>query len=191
MTYRAPVADMLFCMKELAGLNEVAKIPGFEDAGVETAQAVLEECAKFNEGVVAPLNFEGDKAPSYWKDGSVFTTAGFKEAFKQFGEGGWQGLQHPVEFGGQGLPKTIGAACIEMINSANLSFALCPLLTDGAIEAVLTAGTPEQQALYLPKMISGEWTGTMNRLMPFTPSGAPLTRASTRWTMLLAMSCSP
>ncbi len=162
MTYRAPIKDMLFCMKELAGLDEVAKLPGFEEAGYETAQAVLEECAKFNEGVVAPLNVEGDKNPSSWKDGVVTTTPGFKQAFRQFGEGGWQGLQHPADFGGQGLPKTIGAACIEMINSANLSFALCPLLTDGAIEALLTAGSPEQQQLYLPKMISGEWTGTMN-----------------------------
>ena len=114
MSYRAPVKDMLFCMTELARLDEVTKIPGFEDFGAETAQAVLEECAKFNEGVVAPLNWEGDKAPSSWKDGVVTTTAGFKEAFRQFGEGGWQGLQHPAEFGGQGLPKTIGAACIEM-----------------------------------------------------------------------------
>jgi len=162
MTYRAPLNDMLFCMQELAGLEEVAKLPGFEDAGIETAQAVLEECAKFNEGVVAPLNVDGDKNPSSWKDGVVTTTPGFKQAFRQFGEGGWQGLQHPIEFGGQNLPKTIGAACIEMINSANLSFALCPLLTDGAIEALLTAGTPEQQAAFLPKMISGEWTGTMN-----------------------------
>jgi alkylation response protein AidB-like acyl-CoA dehydrogenase len=105
MTYRAPVNDMLFCMKELAGLDDVAKIPGFEDAGMETAQAVLEECAKFNEGVVAPLNVEGDRSPSYWKDGQVFTSAGFKEAFKQFGEGGWQGLQHPVEFGGRVCPR--------------------------------------------------------------------------------------
>ncbi|HJV97021.1 MAG TPA: acyl-CoA dehydrogenase family protein, partial [Albitalea sp.] len=176
MTYRAPVKDMLFCMKELAGLDEVAKIPGFEDAGTETAQAVLEECAKFNEGVVAPLNIEGDKAPSYWKDGKVFTTAGFKDAFKQFGEGGWQGLQHPTDFGGQGLPKTIGAACIEMLNSANLSFALCPLLTDGAIEALLTAGNAEQQALYLPKMISGEWTGTMNLTEPQAGSDLALVR---------------
>ena len=151
MSYRAPVKDMLFCMKELAGLEEVAKIPGFEDAGLETAQAVLEECAKFNEAVLAPLNWEGDKNPSSWKDGKVTTTPGFKDAFRQFGEGGWQGLQHPLEHGGQGLPKTIGAACIEMINSANMSFALCPLLTDGAIEALLTAGSPEQQALYCPR----------------------------------------
>ncbi|HEX6705435.1 MAG TPA: acyl-CoA dehydrogenase [Albitalea sp.] len=176
MTYRAPLKDMLFCMKELADLDEIAKIPGFEDAGLDTAQAVLEECAKFNEEVVAPLNVEGDKSPSFWKDGQVFTTAGFKEAFRQFGEGGWQGLQHPTEYGGQGLPKTIGAACGEMLNSANLSFALCPLLTDGAIEALLTAGSDAQKALYLPKMISGEWTGTMNLTEPQAGSDLALVR---------------
>jgi alkylation response protein AidB-like acyl-CoA dehydrogenase len=176
--YKAPVADMLFCMDKLAGLGEVAKLPGFEDAGLETAQAVLEECAKFNENVVAPLNVAGDKNPSSWKDGVVTTTAGFKDAFKQFAGGGWQGLQHPVEFGGQGLPKTIGAACIEMINSANLSFALCPLLTDGAIEALLTAGTPEQQAQYIPKMIEGAWTGTMNLTEP--QAGSDLAAVRTR-----------
>jgi alkylation response protein AidB-like acyl-CoA dehydrogenase len=178
MTYRAPVADMLFCMDKLAGLTEVAKLPGFEDAGLETAQAVLEECAKFNENVVAPLNAEGDRNPSSWKDGAVTTTPGFKDAFAQFAAGGWQGLQHPVEFGGQGLPKTIGAACIEMINSANLSFALCPLLTDGAIEALLTAGTPEQQQTYIPKMIEGAWTGTMNLTEP--QAGSDLAAVRTR-----------
>ncbi|MEY4561300.1 MAG: hypothetical protein RLZZ618_577 [Pseudomonadota bacterium] len=176
MSYVAPVKDMLFCMQELANLNAVAQLPGFEEAGMETATAVLEECAKFNEGVLAPLNFEGDKNPSFWKDGNVTTTPGFKQAFKQFGEGGWQGLQHPVDFGGQGLPKTVGAACIEMLNSANMSFALCPLLTDGAIEALLTAGTPEQQSVYLPKMISGEWTGTMNLTEPQAGSDLALVR---------------
>ena len=185
MTYRAPVKDMLFCMQELAGLESIAKLPGFEEAGLETAQAVLEEGARFNEEVVAPLNWEGDKSPSSWKAGEVSTTQGFKEAFKQFGEGGWQGLQHPTEFGGQGLPKTIGAACIEMLNSANLSFALCPLLTDGAIEALLVAGTPEQQQAYIPKMISGEWTGTMNLTEPQAGSDLSLVRtsrrASSRW----------
>ena len=166
MSYVAPIKDMLFCMKELAGLEEVARLPGFEDAGLDTAQAVLEECAKLNEGVIAPLNWEGDKYPSSWHDGKVTTTPGFKEAFREYAEGGWQGLQHPADFGGQGLPKTIGAACGEMLNSANLSFALCPLLTDGAIEALLTAGTPEQQTTFIPKMISGEWTGTMNLTEP-------------------------
>ena len=176
MTYAAPVKDMLFCMRELADLERIAQLPGFEDAGLETAQAVLEECAKFNEGVLAPLNWEGDKNPSSWHDRKVTTTPGFKQAFRQFGEGGWQGLQHPVEFGGQGLPKTIGAACIEMINSANMSFALCPLLTDGAIEALLTAGNSEQQALYLPKMIEGAWTGTMNLTEPQAGSDLALVR---------------
>ncbi len=176
MTYIAPVKDMLFCMKELAGLEAVSALPGFEDAGLETAQAVLEECAKFTEGVLAPLNFEGDKNPSYWKNGEVFTTPGFKQAFRQFAEGGWQGLQHPVDFGGQGLPKTIGAACIEMLNSANMSFALCPLLTDGAIEALLTAGSDELQSTYLAKMIEGTWTGTMNLTEPQAGSDLALVR---------------
>jgi alkylation response protein AidB-like acyl-CoA dehydrogenase len=176
MSYRAPVKDMLFAMTELAGLQAVAQLPGFEDAGPDTAAAVLEECAKLNEGVIAPLNWEGDKAPSYLKDGRVTTTVGFKEAFRQFAEGGWQGLQHPSAFGGQGLPKTVGAACGEILNSANLSFALCPLLTDGAIEALLTAGTPEQQAIYIPKMVDGTWTGTMNLTEPQAGSDLSLVR---------------
>jgi alkylation response protein AidB-like acyl-CoA dehydrogenase len=177
MSYRAPVKDMLFDMKELANIDALTKLPGFEESGYETAQAVLEECAKFNEGVVAPLNFEGDKNPSWWKNGEVTTTPGFKEAFRQFAEGGWQGLQHPDEFGGQGLPKTIGAACVEMINSANLSFALCPLLTDGAIEALLTAGSDQLRQTYIPKMISGEWTGTMNLTEPQAGSDLALVRS--------------
>jgi len=176
MSYRAPVTDMLFVMKELAGLEAVAKLPGFEEAGLDTAQAVLEECARFNEQVVAPLDRAGDTEPSSWNGGQVRTTPGFKQAFRQFAEGGWQGLQHPSDFGGQGLPKTIGAACVEMLNSANLSFALCPLLTDGAIEAVLTAGSPEQQQTYIPKMIAGEWTGTMNLTEPQAGSDLSLVR---------------
>src|SRR6187431_1621335 len=178
MTYRAPVKDMLFCMRELADLDAVAKLPGFEDIDAGTAQAVLEECAKFNEGIVAPLNIDGDVHPSSFERGSVATTPGFKQAFRQFAEGGWQGLQHPAEFGGQGLPKTIGSACIEMLNSANLSFALCPLLTDGAIEALLTSGSPEQQQAYLPKMIDGSWTGTMNLTEP--QAGSDLAAVRTR-----------
>jgi 3-(methylthio)propanoyl-CoA dehydrogenase len=176
MTYKAPIKDMLFNMEHVANLPALTHIPAFEEAGMETAQAVLEECAKLNEGVIAPLNWEGDKNPSFLKNGVVTTTPGFKEAFKQYAEGGWQGLQHPADFGGQGLPKTIGAACGEMLNAANLSFALCPLLTDGAIEALLTAGTPEQQALYIPKMISGEWTGTMNLTEPQAGSDLALVR---------------
>ena len=166
MSYKAPLKDMLFGIRHLAAIDELAKIPAFEDAGFETAQAVLEECAKFNEGVLSPLNWAGDQNPSSWKQGVVTTTPGFKEAFKQYVEGGWQGLQHPLDFGGQGLPKTIGAACGEMLNSANMSFALCPLLTDGAIEALLTAGSDELKATYLEKLVSGQWTGTMNLTEP-------------------------
>ncbi|WPC68808.1 acyl-CoA dehydrogenase [Rhodoferax ferrireducens] len=166
MSYVAPLKDMLFNLKYLADIEQIAQLPGFEDAGFETAQAVLEEAAKFNEGVLAPLNWEGDKNPSSWKDGVVTATPGFKQAFRQFADGGWQGLQHPVDFGGQGLPKTIGAACGEMQNSANMSFALCPLLTDGAIEALLTAGSDELKATYLENLVSGKWTGTMNLTEP-------------------------
>ncbi len=178
MSYRAPLKDMLFGIKELAGIDAVAALPGFEEAGFDIAQAVLEEAAKFNEGVIEPLNREGDQNPSSFSDGMVTTTPGFKDAFKEFGNGGWQGLQHPTDFGGQGLPKTIGAACIEMINSANMSFALCPLLTDGAIEALLTAGSPEQQQTYIPKMVSGQWTGTMNLTEP--QAGSDLAAVRTR-----------
>ncbi|MGA8392077.1 MAG: acyl-CoA dehydrogenase [Burkholderiaceae bacterium] len=178
MSYIAPVKDMLFNIEHLARIDQVAQIPGFEDAGLETAQAVLEECAKFNEGVIAPLNWEGDKNPSSWHDGNVTASPGFKDAFKQFTEGGWQGLQHPVDFGGQGLPKTIGAACGEIQNSASMSFALCPLLTDGAIEALLTAGSDELKATYLEKLVSGQWTGTMNLTEP--QAGSDLAAVRTR-----------
>ncbi len=166
MTYKAPLKDMLFNIQHLANIEEVAKIPGFEEAGFETAQAVLEECAKFNESVLSPLNSEGDKNPSSFKGGVVTTPPGFKQAFKQYVEGGWQGLQHPAAYGGQGLPKTIGAVCAEMLNSANMSFALCPLLSDGAIEALLTAGSDALKATYLEKLVSGQWTGTMNLTEP-------------------------
>ena len=176
MSYVAPIKDMLFNIEHLARIDQVAQMPGFEDAGLETAQAVLEECAKLNQDVISPLNWEGDKNPSAFANGSVKTTPGFKEAFKQYGEGGWQGLQHPTEFGGQGLPKTIGAACGEMLNSANMSFALCPLLTDGAIEALLTAGSDDLKNIYLEKLISGEWTGTMNLTEPQAGSDLALVR---------------
>ncbi len=166
MSYVAPVKDMMFNIQHLAGIDHIATLPGFEDAGLETAQAVLEEAAKFTEGVLSPLNWAGDQNPSSWKDGKVTATPGFKEAFAQFVQGGWQGLQHPVDCGGQGLPKLIGASVGEMQNSANMSFALCPLLTDGAIEALLTAGSDDLKATYLNNMVSGKWTGTMNLTEP-------------------------
>ena len=178
MSYKAPVKDMLFNIEHLARIDQIAQMPGFEDAGLETAQAVLEECARFNEEVVAPLNFDADKAPSTHSGTSVTTSKGFKDAYKQYTEGGWQGLQHPSDFGGQGLPKTIGAACVEMLNSANLSFALCPLLTDGATEALLTAGSDELKSTYLEKLVSGDWTGTMNLTEP--QAGSDLAQVRTR-----------
>ena len=176
MTYIAPLKDMFFNIEHLAQIEQVAQLPGFEEAGLETAQAVLEECARFTEGVVAPLNWEGDQNPSRFEAGKVITTPGFQDAFRQYAEGGWQGLQHPEDFGGQGLPKTIGNACSEMLNSANMSFALCPMLTDGAIEALLTAGSDELKATYLEKLVSGQWTGTMNLTEPQAGSDLALVR---------------
>ncbi|HJW56311.1 MAG TPA: acyl-CoA dehydrogenase [Burkholderiaceae bacterium] len=176
MSYTAPLKDMQFVLNELAGLSEVNALSGCEDATPEIVEAVLEENAKFCSEIIAPLNFTGDKEPSYWHDGKVATSKGFKEAFKVFGAAGWQGVQHPADFGGQGLPKLVATPCIEMLNSANLSFALCPLLTDGAIEALLTAGNDEQKQMYLPNLISGKWTGTMNLTEPQAGSDLALVR---------------
>ncbi|SDR62220.1 acyl-CoA dehydrogenase [Paraburkholderia tuberum] len=178
MSYTAPIKDMLFAMKELAGLEDTATLPGFEDANFDTAQAVLEESAKLCGEVLAPLNVDGDRNPSSWKDGNVSATPGFASAFRQFAAGGWQGVQHPVEYEGQGLPKVVAAACIEMLNASNLSFALCPMLTDGAIEALLTGGSEAQKQTYVPKLISGEWTGTMNLTEP--QAGSDLAMVRTR-----------
>ncbi|EJN02032.1 acyl-CoA dehydrogenase [Herbaspirillum sp. YR522] len=176
MTYTAPLKDMLFVMNELAGLAEINAMPGCEDASPETAEAVLEENARFCSEVVAPLNRSGDQQPSTWADGHVTTSPGFKEAFAQFGAAGWQGVQHPFEFGGQGLPKLLATPCIEMLNSANLAFALCPLLTDGTIEALITAGSQRQQQAFIANFISGKWTGTMNLTEPQAGSDLALVR---------------
>jgi alkylation response protein AidB-like acyl-CoA dehydrogenase len=177
MSYTAPLKDMLFVLNELAGLSQISALPECEDATPETVEAILEENGRFCSEVVAPLNHEGDKQPSFWHDdGEVTTSKGFKDAFKAFGAAGWQGVQHPVEFGGQGLPKLVAAPCIEMLNSANLAFALCPLLTDGVIEALMTAGSEQQKTAYLEKLISGEWTGTMNLTEPQAGSDLSLVR---------------
>ena len=178
MSYSAPVKEMLFVMRELAGLAEIQKLPGGEDATDETVAAVLEENARFMSEVVAPLNWPGDLKPSSWSDGQVTTTPGFKEAFRQFVEAGWQGLQHPQQYGGQGLPKLVATACNEMLQAANLSFALCPLLTDGAIEALLTAGSDELREAYVPRLIDGTWTGTMN--LTEAQAGSDLSLVRTR-----------
>ncbi|WP_430228257.1 acyl-CoA dehydrogenase [Paraburkholderia tropica] len=176
--YDAPIRDMLFVMKELAGLDEIAALPGGEDATPETVEAVLHEAAKLCGEVLAPLNAEGDRHPSHWDDGEVHASPGFAEAFRHYVAGGWQGVQHPQEYEGQGLPKLVGTPCVEMLNSANLSFALCPLLSDGAIEALLTAGSEAQKQRYVPKLISGEWTGTMNLTEP--QAGSDLAAVRTR-----------
>ncbi|HQR19434.1 MAG TPA: acyl-CoA dehydrogenase [Burkholderiaceae bacterium] len=178
MSYTAPIKDMLFVLHELAGLKQVQQLPGCEEATDETVQAVLEENARFMAEVVAPLNTTGDTQPSTWSNGNVTTTPGFRTAFRSFVEAGWQGIQHPAEFGGQGLPKLVGAPCMEMMQAANLSFALCPLLTDGAIEALLVAGTEEQKQAYLPRLIDGTWTGTMNLTEP--QAGSDLAQVRTR-----------
>ena len=176
MSYSAPVKDMLFDLEHIARIDQIAQLPGFEDATLETAQAVLAESAKFARDVVAPLNWQGDIHPSTWSHGVVTAAPGFKQAFEQFVEGGWQGLQHAAEWGGQGLPRVIGAACNEMLNAASLSFSLCPLLSDGAIEALLTAGSDELKATYLEKLVAGTWTGTMNLTEPQAGSDLSLVR---------------
>ena len=178
MSYNAPIKDMLFVINELAGLSTVNALPGCADATADTVEAVLEENAKFCSTVVAPLNWPSDKDPSFWHDGQVTTAKGFKEAFKAFAEAGWQGVQHPTDFGGQGLPKLLATPCIEMLNASSISFALVALLSDGAIEALLTAGSDAQKATYLEPLISGKWTGTMNLTEP--QAGSDLAAVRTR-----------
>lgn len=175
MNYTAPQKDMLFTLEHVANAAQVLQDIGSE-IDLDTIAGVMDEAAKLTQDVVAPLNRAGDLEPSYLKDGKVTTSPGFKNAFDQYTQGGWQGLSHPEAQGGQELPKLAGTVCMEMLNSANLSFALCSLLTDGAIEAILTAGSEEQKNLYIPKMISGEWTGSMNLTEPQAGSDLALVR---------------
>ena len=166
-TYRAPVADMQFVLNELAGLDEVAKLPECEEATPDTVSAILDEAAKFATEVLDPLNRAGDVEGSKRNpDGSVSTPKGFKEAYRQFIENGWNGLTKPTAYGGQALPQVVSTPVEEMWHAANMAFDLCPLLTQGAIEAIELVGTDEQKHRYLPKMVSGEWTGTMNLTEP-------------------------
>ncbi|MFL6673710.1 MAG: acyl-CoA dehydrogenase N-terminal domain-containing protein, partial [Massilia sp.] len=178
MSYKAPLKDMQFVLNELANLSEISQLPGCEDATADTVEAVLEENAKFCGEVIAPLNHASDKDPSFWHDGNVTTSNGFKQAFRSFAEAGWQGVQHPAEFGGQGLPKLVATPCIEMLHGASLSFALVALLTDGAIEALLTAGSQEQKERFIAPLIGGKWTGTMNLTEP--QAGSDLAAVRTR-----------
>ena len=175
--YTAPLKDMKFVLNELAGMAEVAKLPGCEDATPDTVEAILEEAAKFTTGVLDPLNWTGDQEGSQWKDGAVKTPKGFKEAYKQFVEGGWNGLPLDPEWGGQGLPKLVSTPVTEMVTSANMAFSLCPLLTQGAIEALLLCGSDQLKKTFLDKMVSGAWTGTMNLTEPQAGSDLALLRS--------------
>jgi 3-(methylthio)propanoyl-CoA dehydrogenase len=166
-TYHAPLRDMEFVMNELAGLAQIAALPGYEDATPDTVTAVLEEAGRFAADVLDPLNASGDREGArLLPDGSVKTPEGFKGAYRKFIEGGWNGINKPADYGGQHLPQLVAAAVEEMWHAANMAFDLCPLLTQGAIDAIELVGTDDQKSRYLPHMVSGEWTGTMNLTEP-------------------------
>jgi alkylation response protein AidB-like acyl-CoA dehydrogenase len=177
--YNAPVTDILFTMKAIAGLEDLAGLPGYADATPETVQAILEEAGKFAGEVLAPLNVVGDREGSTLENGVVRTPTGSKEAYRSFAEAGWNAVAFDPDYGGQGMPWVLTSALQEIWNAADMAFSLCPLLTQGAIEALQFVGTPEQKQTYLPKMISGKWTGTMNLTEPQagTDLGAIRTRA--------------
>jgi len=178
VTYRVPLQDIRFVMKELAGLDRVLALPGFEEVSEDLVDAVLEENARFVEQAIAPLNRAGDTAGATWNDGAVQTSPGYREGFRTFAEGGWQGLLHGQQWGGQGLPKLVGTPAGENLNAASLAFALCPLLTDGVIEALTAVGSEEQQGRYIPALLEGRWTGTMNLTEP--QAGSDLAQVATR-----------
>ena len=166
-TYKAPVEDTLFLLNDVLHIDRHGNLPGFADATPDLIEAVLREAAKFSEEVLTPLNRVGDKEGCTRNtDGTVRTPTGFKEAFKQLVEGGWIGISVPAEFGGQYLPATLTVAVNELLCSANMSFAMYPGLTQGAIAALLAHASPELKTKYLPKMVTGEWTGTMNLTEP-------------------------
>jgi acyl-CoA dehydrogenase len=174
--YRAPIEDMRFVIHELAGLSDISKLPGLEEVTPDLCDAVLEEAGRFASEVVAPLNWTGDVQGSRLEANGVVTADGWREAYKQFCDGGWNGITSPTDYGGQGLPSLLGTAVREMVQSANLSFSLGPMLTSGAVEALLTCASPELKATYLEKMVSGEWTGTMNLTEPQAGSDLALIR---------------
>jgi len=166
MAYTAPVKDISFVLNHVVGLSEVASLEGFGDATPDLVEAILDESAKFTGEVLAPLNWIGDQQGSQWEDGSVTTPDGWPGAYKQFVENGWGSLSFPPEFGGQGLPMCVSAAVQEMWHSANMSFGLCPLLTQGAVDAIAHHASDELKQQYLPNMVEGSWSGTMNLTEP-------------------------
>ena len=176
-TYKAPVDDVMFLLNDVFHIERYNNLPGFADATPDLIEAVLAEAAKFSEDVLTPLNRVGDKEGcKRHADGSVTTPTGFKDAYKKLTEGGWMGASAPAEFGGQGLPRVLSQAIGEFLISANMAFAMYPGLTQGAAAALMVHGTPEQKALYVPKLISGEWAGTMNLTEPQCGTDLGLTR---------------
>jgi len=169
---------MKFVINELVGLDQISALPGCEEVTQDLVDAVLEEAGKFAAGVLDPLNKDGDKTGARLDKNVVTAAPGFKEAFRQFSEGGWTGLNCDPQFGGQGLPHIISAQTSEMWNSANMSFCLCPMLTAGVVAALMRHGSDQQKALYLPNLVSGKWTGTMNLTEP--QAGSDLAAVRTR-----------
>jgi len=176
--YKAPVEDVQFLLADVFQVGRYDNLPGFADASPDVVAAILGEAAKFCEQVLVPLNRVGDvEGCTRHDDGRVTTPTGFREAFKQYAEGGWMGISAPAEFGGQGLPATLTVTVNEMLASANMSFAMYPALTQGAIAALIHHGTPEQKAAYVPKLIEGRWTGTMNLTEPHCGTDLGLIRS--------------
>jgi alkylation response protein AidB-like acyl-CoA dehydrogenase len=178
MSYQAPVDDILGTLKTAAGLDELIEQGVLEGVDEDTIRAVLEEAGKFGTEVLEPLSTPGDRIGSKLENGKVVTPPGWKDAYQQFAEGGWGALSAPEEWGGQNLPQVIATAAGEIWNSSNLAFGLCPLLTHGAIDAIEAQGSEELKRVYLPKMVTGEWTGTMNLTEPH--AGSDLGHLKTR-----------
>jgi alkylation response protein AidB-like acyl-CoA dehydrogenase len=164
--YQAPVKDMLFVLRELAGLEQVSRLPGFEEATPDLVEAVLEEAAQFSAGVVAPTNAVGDTEGTRVENDGVVVPDVFKAIYRQYVENGWAGIAHSPDYGGQGLPHAVGTAVEEMLQSANLAWSLCPLLSQGAVRAIEAHASDVLKSIYLEKMVAGEWTGTMNLTEP-------------------------
>jgi butyryl-CoA dehydrogenase len=166
MTYRAPVADIVFTMRHVAGMDRALEDGLYPDLTADLAEAVLQEAGRFANDVIAPLNREGDKHGVTLKDGAITTAPGWKEAYRAWTEAGWNALPGPVDYGGQGLPTLLNSACVEMWNSASMAFGIGPVLTMGAIEALIAHGSDDLKSRYLEKLVSGEWTATMNLTEP-------------------------
>ncbi|WP_242392521.1 acyl-CoA dehydrogenase [Anaeromyxobacter oryzisoli] len=178
--YAAPLRDMQFVLRELAPLEEIARLPGCGDVTLDVAEAILQEAGKFAAGVLSPLNASGDRAGARVQDGEVSTAPGWRDAYRQFVDGGWNALSPDPALGGQGVPRLVSALVEEMWNGANVAFALCPMLTRGAIEAIELRGSEELKRTYLPKLVSGQWTGTMVLTEP--QAGSDLSAVRTRAT---------